>query len=154
MKVNLCWRQHRPASGGRGLSNRACATAGCTTGCALSAVADAGVASALINASRGGLLQAWDRVVGETTRQGTGFLAQLCVDWETAMTGAAGGARVVLARTGWIAVSGGGMLRRPLFSVGLGARLKRRPAIYVMDQPGGRVRALQFAIAQPSLSGR
>lgn len=88
------------------------------------AVADAGVAT-LINASAVGYYgNTKDRVVDENDSAGTGFLAQLCVDWETATRPAQqSGARVVLARTG------------------------------VVLSPAGGMRALQFAIAQPNLSG-
>lgn len=67
------------------------------------AVADAGVAT-LVNASAVGFYgNTKDRVVDENDRAGTGFLAQLCQDWEAATLPAQyGGARVVLARTGLV----------------------------------------------------
>jgi uncharacterized protein (TIGR01777 family) len=120
------------------------------------AVADAGVAT-LVNASAVGFYgNTMERTVDETTRAGTGFLAQLCIDWEAA-TGPAedAGTRVVLARTGLVLAPAGGMLSRltPLFSFGLGARLGKgrqyMPWISLEDE----VRALLFAIAHDELSG-
>ncbi|REQ60047.1 DUF1731 domain-containing protein, partial [Mycobacterium tuberculosis] len=65
------------------------------------------------------------------------------------------GARVVLARTGVVLSPAGGMLRRmrPLFSVGLGARLGSGRQYMSWISLEDEVRALQFAIAQPNLSG-
>src|SRR4051812_29495150 len=120
------------------------------------AVADAGV-QVLINASGVGFYgNAGDRVVDETAPPGKGFLAQLCIDWEAATLPAQeAGARVVLLRTGLVLSPRGGMLSRlrPLFSLGLGARLgsgrQYMPWISLEDQ----VRALLFAIFADELSG-
>ena len=90
-------------------------------------------------------------------RAGRGFLARLCQDWEAATesrgTGrGAGGADPHRAGAGSIAA---GMLGRlkPLFSLGLGARLgngrQYLPWISLEDQ----VRALLFAITHEDLSG-
>jgi uncharacterized protein len=119
------------------------------------AVADAGV-PVLINASAVGYYgNAGDRVVDETASAGAGFLAQLCVDWEAATLPAQhAGVRVVLARTGLVLSPSGGLLGRlrPLFSLGLGARLgngrQYMPWIALEDE----VRALLFAISH-ELSG-
>jgi len=120
------------------------------------AVVDAGVPT-LVNASAVGFYgNAKDRTVDETVGPGEGFLAQLCVDWEAA-TDPAGdaGTRVVLARTGLVLSSTGGALSRlkPLFSVGLGARLgngrQYMPWISLEDE----VRALLFAITHDDVSG-
>ncbi|RFD24053.1 TIGR01777 family protein [Mycobacterium uberis] len=120
------------------------------------AVAEAGVAT-LINASAVGYYgNTRDRVVDEHDRAGTGFLAQLCQDWEAATLPAQyAGTRVVLARTGMVLASTGGALRRmrPLFSFALGARIgngrQYMPWISLEDE----VRALLFAISHQSLSG-
>jgi uncharacterized protein (TIGR01777 family) len=120
------------------------------------AVADAGVAT-LINASAVGYYgNTRDRVVDENQRTGSGFLAQLCEDWEAATLPAQyGGTRVVLARTGLVMAPAGGALRRlrPLFSVGLGARLGSGRQYMSWITLEDEVRALLFAIAHPSLSG-
>ena len=120
------------------------------------AVADAGVET-LINASAVGYYgNTRDRVVDENQRTGSGFLAQLCEDWEAATLPAQyGGARVVLARTGLVLAPAGGALRRmrPLFSAGLGARLGSGRQYMSWISLEDEVRALLFAISHSSLSG-
>lgn len=120
------------------------------------AVAEAGVGT-LINASAVGYYgNTRDRVVDEDDPAGAGFLAQLCVDWEAATLPAQyGGTRVVLARTGLVLAPSGGALRpmRPAFSVGLGARLGSGRQYMSWVSLEDEVRALLFAIAQPTLSG-
>jgi uncharacterized protein len=120
------------------------------------AVADAGV-DVLVNASAVGYYgDTKDRVVDETSSPGTGFLARLCQDWE-AVTAPAGdaGTRVVLARTGVVLAASGGALRqlRPLFSVGLGARLGNGRQYMSWISLEDQVRALRFAIDDDRLSG-
>ena len=120
------------------------------------AVADAGV-GVLVSASAVGYYgDTRDRAVDETALAGRGFLAQLCKDWEAATAPAQdAGARVVLARTGVVLASSGGALRqlRPLFSVGLGARLGRGRQYMSWISLEDQVRALQFAISDSRLSG-
>ncbi|WP_179475913.1 TIGR01777 family oxidoreductase [Mycolicibacterium vinylchloridicum] len=120
------------------------------------AVADAGV-PVLINASAVGYYgDTRGRVVDETAPAGGGFLARLCIDWESAALAAEdAGARVVLARSGLVLSPGGGVLARlrPLFSLGLGARLgsgrQYMPWISLEDE----IRGLLFAINNDALSG-
>jgi uncharacterized protein (TIGR01777 family) len=120
------------------------------------AVVDAGV-PALINASAVGYYgDTGARTTDETAPAGHGFLAQLCQDWEDATAlPAQDGARVVLLRTGLVLAPAGGILSRlrPLFSLGLGARLgdgrQYMPWISLEDE----VRALLFAITRDDLSG-
>lgn len=120
------------------------------------AAAHAGV-GVLVNASAVGYYgDAKDRAVVETDAAGTGFLAQLCKDWEAATAPAQrSGTRVVLARTGVVLAAAGGALRRlrPLFSVGLGARLGNGRQYLSWISLEDEVRALQFAIAADRLSG-
>ncbi|MCV7102173.1 TIGR01777 family oxidoreductase [Mycobacterium palustre] len=120
------------------------------------AVAEAGVET-LVNASAVGYYgNTKDRVVDENARAGSGFLAQLCEDWEAATLPAQyAGARVVLARTGLVLARSGGALRRlrPLFSSGLGARLGSGRQYMSWISLEDEVRALLFAISHPSLSG-
>jgi uncharacterized protein (TIGR01777 family) len=120
------------------------------------AVAEVGV-PVLINASAVGFYgDARDRILDESAPAGSGFLAGLCQDWEAA-THAAGsaGVRVVLVRTGLVLSPRGGMLARlkPIFSLGLGARLgngrQYMPWISLEDE----VRALLFAIGHDDVSG-
>ncbi|BBY60430.1 TIGR01777 family oxidoreductase [Mycolicibacterium sarraceniae] len=120
------------------------------------AVADAGV-PVLINASAVGYYgDTRGRVVDETAPAGAGFLSRLCVDWESAALAAEdAGARVVLARSGLVLSPGGGVLARlrPLFGLGLGARLgsgrQYMPWISLEDE----IRSLLFAINNDDLSG-
>ncbi|MBO0864745.1 MAG: TIGR01777 family oxidoreductase [Mycobacterium sp.] len=120
------------------------------------AVADAGL-GVLVNASAIGYYGSTrDRAVDETDSAGNGFLARLCVDWEAA-TGAArrAGTRVVLARTGLVLAPSGGALSRlrPMFSLCLGARLGNGRQYISWISLEDEVRALQFAISRPDLSG-
>jgi uncharacterized protein len=120
------------------------------------AVADADVPT-LINASAVGYYgDCGARIVDETASAGSGFLADLCRDWETATEPAErAGARVVRARTGLVMAPKGGMLARlrPIFAAGLGARLgnghQYLPWISLEDE----VRALMFAMSSNELSG-
>ena len=120
------------------------------------AVADAGV-PVLINASAVGYYgDTRGRVVDETAPAGGGFLSRLCIDWESAaLVAEDAGARVVLARSGLVLSPGGGVLARlrPLFGLGLGARLgsgrQYMPWISLEDE----VRGLLFAINNDELSG-
>ena len=119
------------------------------------AVVEAGV-GVLISASAVGFYgDTGDRVADETAPAGTGFLAQLCEDWEAATLAAQqAGVRVVLARTGLVVSPSGGLLSRlrPLYSLGLGARLgngrQYMPWISLEDE----VRALLFVMSH-ELSG-
>mgnify|MGYP000954831972 CR=1 FL=1 len=120
------------------------------------AVAEAGVPT-LVNASAVGFYgDTRGRTVDETSPPGSGFLARLCVDWEAATAAARdAGARVVLARSGLVLAPSGGVLARlrPLFSLGLGARLgsgrQYMPWISLEDE----VRALIFALGDDALAG-
>lgn len=120
------------------------------------AVAEAGV-GVLINASAVGYYgNTKDRVVDETASAGQGFLAQLCQDWEAAAAPAQhSGARVALARTGFVLAPSGGALGRlrPLFSLGLGARLGSGRQYISWISLEDEVRALQFVIAHDGLAG-
>ncbi|RMI27770.1 TIGR01777 family oxidoreductase [Nocardia stercoris] len=67
-----------------------------------------------------------DEWLDETSARGSGFLADLVVDWEDAAEPAArSGVRVVRIRTGIVQSPRGGTLRllRPLFAAGLGGRI-------------------------------
>lgn len=120
------------------------------------AVADAGV-GVLVNASAVGYYgDTRGRAVDETDAPGTGFLARLCQDWEAATTPAQqAGARVVRARTGVVLAPSGGALNRlrPLFSVGLGARLGNGRQYMSWISLEDEVRALLSAISTDTLSG-
>ncbi|MBF6357202.1 TIGR01777 family protein [Nocardia higoensis] len=97
-----------------------------------------------------------DRVVDETTPPGTGFLATLCRDWEAATEPArAAGVRTVLLRSGVVLSRHGGMMSmlRPLYRLGLGARLgngrQYTPWISLEDEIG----AIVFALTEDTIDG-
>jgi uncharacterized protein (TIGR01777 family) len=120
------------------------------------AAVEAGVPT-LVNASAVGYYgDTGGRTVDETAPAGEGFMAQLCADWEAATSFAErDGTRVVLARTGLVLAPAGGLLSRvkPLFSLGLGARLgngrQYMPWISLEDE----IRALLFAINHDEVAG-
>lgn len=120
------------------------------------AVLDAGV-PVLVNASAVGYYgNSGSTPVDETAGPGHGFLARLAIDWEAATRVASlSGVRVVLARTGLVIASSGGMLGRikPLFSLGLGARLGNGRQYLSWISLEDQVRALLFAVARDDLSG-
>jgi len=67
-----------------------------------------------------------DEVLTEENKAGSGFLAELCQEWEAAAQPARkAGIRTVCIRTGMVLASHGGALPRmlPLFKLGLGGRL-------------------------------
>ncbi|WP_447006317.1 TIGR01777 family oxidoreductase [Saccharothrix isguenensis] len=89
------------------------------------AVAEHGV-PALVNASAIGYYgDTGDEVVDEASPSGTGFLAELCRQWEAATQPADEHARVARLRTGLVISPSGGLFGRikPLFSFFLGGRL-------------------------------
>ncbi|QQQ77815.1 TIGR01777 family protein [Saccharothrix sp. 6-C] len=89
------------------------------------AVAGHGV-PVLVNASAIGYYgDTGDEVVDETSPSGTGFLAELCRQWEAATEAADDHARVVRMRTGLVISPAGGLFGKikPLFTVFLGGRL-------------------------------
>lgn len=120
------------------------------------AVAERGVGT-LVNASAVGYYgDTGYTVVDESAPAGSGFLADLCRDWEAATRPAAtAGARVVLARTGLVLTAHGGLLARlrPLFAVYAGGTLgsgrQYMPWITLDDE----VAALRFALEHDTLSG-
>jgi uncharacterized protein (TIGR01777 family) len=67
-----------------------------------------------------------ERVVDESAPGGTGFLAELCADWEAATRPAEdAGIRVAHLRTGLVLCADGGLLKRlkPIVSLGVAGRL-------------------------------
>lgn len=93
-----------------------------------------------------------DRGAEELTEEsapGTGFLADLCRDWEAQAVAAEDLLRVVRVRTGVVLAAGGGILGRllPVFRLGLGARLGRGDQylswISLRDEVGVLRRALE-----------
>lgn len=120
------------------------------------AVAEVGI-PLLINASAVGFYgDTRDRVVDETAPRGAGFLAQLCADWEAATVVASdAGARVVLLRTGLVLSPAGGMLSRlkPIFGLGLGARLGNGRQYFPWISLEDQIRAIRFLLTDPAPAG-
>lgn len=118
------------------------------------AVAEHGVGT-MVNASAVGVYgDTGDTTVDETAPPGTGFLADLCREWERA-TEPAGPARVVLVRTGLVLARHGGLLARirPLFSLYAGGRLgsgrQYMPWVSLEDETA----AIRFALEHDTLAG-
>lgn len=110
----------------------------------------------LINASAVGIYgDTGEREVDESSPVGGGFLAETCRAWEsTAMEADALGARVVIARIGFV-IGEGGALRmiRPLFRAGLGGNLgsgrQWMSCVHVEDVAG----MILWALRNPDVSG-
>lgn len=97
-----------------------------------------------------------DVVVDESAPSGSGFLADVCRDWEAAAAPAAdAGTRVVLARTGLVLSPSGGLLSmiRPLFRGFLGGRIGKGTQYMPWVSLDDEVAALRFAVETESLSG-
>jgi uncharacterized protein (TIGR01777 family) len=97
-----------------------------------------------------------DEVLRETSEPGTGFLAQLCRQWEEASHAAAEkGIRVVQARTGMVLGPEGGPLAKMLlpFKLGLGGRLGSGRQFFSWIALEDAVRALLHALVAQSLEG-
>jgi uncharacterized protein (TIGR01777 family) len=95
-------------------------------------------------------------VVDESGKAGAGFLAELCVLWETATTPATqAGSRVVLLRTAPVLSGEGGLLAtlRPLFRLGLGARLGDGTQYMPWISRTDEVAAAQFALENDDVTG-
>lgn len=126
------------------------------TGAVARACAEEGVATLVSGSAIGFYGETGDRVVDETAAPGDDFLARLVVDWEAATHPAAdAGVRVVLARTGIVQSARGGMLKKqlPLFRLGLGGRLGNGAFAMSWITLHDEVRALRFALDDPSLRG-
>ncbi|AYJ50043.1 TIGR01777 family oxidoreductase [Rhodococcus sp. P1Y] len=91
-----------------------------------------------------------DRVVDESDGVGSGFLAEVCRDWEAATAAAdAGGVRTVMLRSGVVLSRRGGMMDklRPLYLLALGGRLgsgrQYFPWISLEDEIGATIHGLE-----------
>lgn len=97
-----------------------------------------------------------DRVVDESAPAGSGFLAEVCRDWEAAAAPAVdGGARVVWLRTGLVLAPAGGLLGqlKPLYSLFLGGRLGDGTQYFPWISVDDEVAAIVFALEHPEVSG-
>jgi uncharacterized protein (TIGR01777 family) len=97
-----------------------------------------------------------DRVVDESAPAGTGFLPELCVEWEGAAAPAqAAGVRTVFTRTGLVVARHGGAWGRlfPLFRAGLGGRLGDGRQYWSFIALHDEVAAIRHLIDTDGLSG-
>ncbi len=114
-------------------------------------------ASVLVNGSAIGFYgEAGDTILDERAPAGDDFLAQLCVKWEAATAPAeAAGIRVVHARTGLVVAREGGAFERivKIFKLGAGGKLGSGKQWWSPISLTDEVRALEFALTTPSVSG-
>lgn len=96
-----------------------------------------------------------DRAVTEADGPGTGFLADLTVDWETATSPATDSARVVLLRTGPVLAPRGGLLGRlrPVVKAGLGGRMGNGRQFLSWISLRDEVAAIEFLLTVDAVSG-
>jgi len=97
-----------------------------------------------------------DRAVDESTPAGSGFLPELCVEWEGAAAAAQlAGVRTVFARTGLVVAKGGGAWGKlfPLFKAGLGGRLGDGRQYWSYIALHDEVAAIRHLLERDDLSG-
>jgi uncharacterized protein (TIGR01777 family) len=118
------------------------------------AIASSGV-RVLLNASAIGIYgDRGDEKLPESAQPGEGYLAELCQDWEKAVS-LPESVRVVFLRTGVVLGNGGGAWGRmkPIFNLGIGGRLGKgnqwMPWIHLDDEIGAIVHCLENEISGP-----
>ncbi|WP_406446063.1 TIGR01777 family oxidoreductase [Streptomyces sp. NBC_01613] len=97
-----------------------------------------------------------DRAVDESAPPGTGFLPELCVEWEGAAAPAReAGVRTVFTRTGLVVARGGGAWGRlfPLFKAGLGGRMGDGRQYWSYISLHDEIAAIRHLIDTDGLSG-
>lgn len=97
-----------------------------------------------------------DEVLDEDSPAGSGFLADLCQQWEAATaTAEEAGIRVVHVRTGIVLAADGGMLKKllPLFKVGMGAKLGSGRQFQSWISLSDEVGAIVHCLRSESVSG-
>jgi uncharacterized protein (TIGR01777 family) len=111
----------------------------------------------LVNASAIGFYgDRGDEELTEESSRGSGFLAELCRDWEAATAPAEkAGVRVVHLRTGIVLAKEGGALKKqlPLFRLGLGGSLGTGRQWTSWISLGDEVAVIRHAIDNPGVSG-
>ena len=97
-----------------------------------------------------------DELLDETSQPGTGFLADLCKQWEAASRPAAHvGIRVVHLRFGMVLSRGGGAFARmlPWFRLGLGSRFGSGNQYVSWIALSDAIAAILFLLESPSAAG-
>jgi uncharacterized protein (TIGR01777 family) len=97
-----------------------------------------------------------DEVLTEDAAKGTGFLSDVCAQWESAtQPAAAAGIRVVNLRTGVVLSGAGGALKKqlPLFRLGLGTQLGSGDQQLSWITRRDVVAAISFLLVGSALSG-
>ncbi len=97
-----------------------------------------------------------NREVDETAPVGSGFLAEVCRDWEAATKPAsAAGARVVLLRSAPVLSPAGGILSRlrPLFKLMLGGRIGSGEQYFPWISLDDEIGAIRFLLENAQYSG-
>ncbi|MCK7623547.1 TIGR01777 family oxidoreductase [Streptomyces sp. RS10V-4] len=97
-----------------------------------------------------------DRRTDESAPAGSGFLPEVCVDWEDAAAPALNaGIRTVFARTGLVVARSGGAWGRlfPVFRLGLGGRLGDGGQYWSFISLADHIAALRHLLATEELSG-
>jgi uncharacterized protein (TIGR01777 family) len=97
-----------------------------------------------------------DEMLNEESARGSGFLADVCDQWESSVAGIdALGVRVVRLRLGVVLARGGGALARmlPPFRLGVGGRLGNGRQWMSWIHIDDLVRLIRFVIATDTLSG-
>jgi uncharacterized protein (TIGR01777 family) len=109
----------------------------------------------LISASATGIYDPVHEHTEESRELATGFLADLCRDWEKEAAAVAEITRVVVFRTGLVLGTGGGMLKRmeTPFKVGLGAMIGNGKQAFSWIHLEDLVSAFVFAIEQEQVRG-
>jgi uncharacterized protein len=112
---------------------------------------------ALINGSAVGYYgNTGSQVITESSGSGSGFLADLCRQWEAATAPAAdAGVRVVLLRTGIVLSPSGGLLGqlKPLFACLLGGRLGHGGQYVPWISLDDEAAAIRFVVEHTEVSG-
>jgi uncharacterized protein (TIGR01777 family) len=97
-----------------------------------------------------------DRIVDEGAPAGSGFLPELCVEWEAAAGPAQeAGVRTVFTRTGLVVARGGGAWGKlfPLFGAGLGGRMGDGRQYWSYIALHDEVAAIRHLLVRDDLSG-
>ena len=97
-----------------------------------------------------------DEVLDEKSPNGRGYLAEICRDWEAAARAASSNApRIVMLRSGVVLAKKGGALPEMLrpFRLGVGGRIGDGRHWLSWIDLADMVRAIQFIIDQPGISG-